>query len=778
MHAVLLALLLISSASSARIDRYLERLHLSPLPAAAALDAPPRAWHVTASWRHSVALPSAAGAIPAQLGSFPLAAAHAWQAQGGGTPGGLTSLRLALGSGRWEHTLWGPLPAGAAAFPRGTGVQAEYSLGNLSTPGGGLQLAPRARWRALLRSLAGSGSLAGGLPLGAGLADGGAALDAVCADASTEALGMGPAAACRAAERAWVTAALPRAAGAAFALSAPATTGGGTGGGLPWRQALRAVVEGLDPCRGHAGLAATFASGGALMRALSRPRRRQSLEGPSAGAPQLLHATLSLHLAEEAPCEGREVQPGRCLVLQRELSLVVQARGGEAEAPRSGEAGAAGTQTLGEVLGLASGDWLGACASGDEAGLITVRSRHAQMDAVSTDGVREDGVCSDDVCSDGARSGSVHSGVVSSSHANGVHSSHAYGAHSSRPATIVLSTPNASEIHLWEPPPVGHPDTATPAVRLDPEPPEPPSILWARRQIRQQRLGAGVLVATAALRLPGGAGAGAACRLLFLTPLPWFLGTPRNASGQDSVALWGGGSPAYAAVQRDGATAEVWLSGRARAAHGAPLRATLRLASRVVQPAIDRGFCGLHAAIVDVVVEGEATPEEAAIGSRPQAQELPPPRPELGTTLTLAISLPYLFAGLLHGETECPPDTHRGLDVPPGALHVALLDAGALHADEALEAAARCAAADSGDGVEAGEGCAPHPWALSRGGSAGGRAALLNDVSVEPPCPDFAMPYNVIVLVSTVAAYILGTLTNVMGRKRKERGGGGGAAGS
>jgi hypothetical protein len=44
---------------------------------------------------------------------------------------------------------------------------------------------------------------------------------------------------------------------------------------------------------------------------------------------------------------------------------------------------------------------------------------------------------------------------------------------------------------------------------------------------------------------------------------------------------------------------------------------------------------------------------------------------------------------------------------------------------------------------------------------------LLGSQLVSSPTPDFSMPFNVITLVSTVAAFLLGSIINVMVRKRR-----------
>ena len=85
----------------------------------------------------------------------------------------------------------------------------------------------------------------------------------------------------------------------------------------------------------------------------------------------------------------------------------------------------------------------------------------------------------------------------------------------------------------------------------------------------------------------------------------------------------------------------------------------------------------------------------------------------------------------MHSE-EGPPDAARGIEVPPARLRLVRLRRGA------QAAAAQAAGAE---------------W-MAEGGT------------VEVPAVDASMPYNVVVLVSTVAAFACGAVINAVARSK------------
>ena len=108
------------------------------------------------------------------------------------------------------------------------------------------------------------------------------------------------------------------------------------------------------------------------------------------------------------------------------------------------------------------------------------------------------------------------------------------------------------------------------------------------------------------------------------------------------------------------------------------------------------------------------------------------PLPAPGATLSVSWRYAPAPAGLLHGE-EGPPDASRGVELPPARLRV-VDAAGAAGADW---------------------------WAET----------LTGGGALQQPAVDASMPYNVMVLSSTVAAFIAGGLINALARRAPKRAG-------
>ncbi|CUA76870.1 GPI transamidase component PIG-T [Rhizoctonia solani] len=106
---------------------------------------------------------------------------------------------------------------------------------------------------------------------------------------------------------------------------------------------------------------------------------------------------------------------------------------------------------------------------------------------------------------------------------------------------------------------------------------------------------------------------------------------------------------------------------------------------------------------------------------------------------TLDVKVSFRKAFILY--TEHPPDAHRGWDLPAAVLTPLCGDQGA-----------------SGDtGLV-------HPYGLGLFDTCGSRlytSTLLVDLAT----PDFSMPYNVIIMTSTVVALFFGTIFNLLTRK-------------
>jgi hypothetical protein len=853
------------------VESFTEALHVWPLAAGgvagSAQDVSDSrgACLLQATWRHTLELPddSGDGGVEARLpsenaGGFPPSVAALWAAQGGGVTGhhgDLQALHVSLSSpgGGWDAAAWGAPPADAAAaaarLPPGLTVHAAYrsrisSDGTHRTTAGGssgahlfgrrryrgLALPPGARWAALLEALSVSGgggagtgpwahgdcgrvvdgssddadvcalqtllaagresepALPLGVPLGAGLggssggsaagADTSADFDDGCASASALWRSATACGVTGGGQRAWHThAAVNDTTGtAAFSLALPTSSGGGHGGGLPWERVAALLLARLHPCGGAAGLgavltpsrvAALAAGGGATSgdagdAASVRsgdPRRRPRPARRGTRAP---YVGLSLSLARECG-GGANGSTGACaLVLTRRFAVVLQPAA--LQPPKTadgsgigGASSAAPLPSLASLLGYAGRAPPPACAASGDATIV------------------------------------VHEGAAAAATTHPLRAL----ADVSLPPTSAGTVPSSLQL--------------PPTVRL----------AWARRQLTQARQGHGVLVSVASVAV-GGSGSNSGrgstqlqrrLRLLVLTPTPWFLGIVDDdiSSGSSgtgaAVALSGGDGAAYAAAVKrlptgahDAAppavTAEAWLDQQQHAppqptsADSTQQPLVVTLASSVVLSPAPRGRPGLHVAVVDVTL-----PAPAAAAPPTQAT-------------TVAVSLPWVTpGGLLHAD-ECPPDAHRGLDVPPGTLTAVVVDAAgsdaagggsgnwaaAPDAAAALAAVTRCFRGGGGGGETAG--CPAHPWdptailpvpydsnhthiSSSGGGGDDGDAArsvptpaaaasaYLQHVTVEAPCPDFSMPYNAVVLVATAAAFVLGSLVNVSARKRR-----------
>jgi hypothetical protein len=281
-------------------------------------------------------------------------------------------------------------------------------------------------------------------------------------------------------------------------------------------------------------------------------------------------------------------------------------------------------------------------------------------------------------------------------------------------------------------------------------------------------------------------------RILILSPLPWFVGSAAGMAGTArGTTTAAGGVASFVALTPpvgrhaevlDGPSAAVWAELGATAesaAAGAGVDVTASLASAPVYAAAPRGAAGLHAAVVDVTVSLKASVAEGRTHGSSLARY---------ADVTVSVSLPFRVPGLLHAE-ECPPDTHRGLDVPAGVAHAVLVAAApataagessgggwraAGSAARALHAAAVCLDARGG-AQEEGADCPRHPWDVSErdilvnsGGPPRQQPAslllALPTVALEAPCPDFSMPFNAVVLVATAAAFVLGSAVNAAAR--------------
>ena len=166
--------------------------------------------------------------------------------------------------------------------------------------------------------------------------------------------------------------------------------------------------------------------------------------------------------------------------------------------------------------------------------------------------------------------------------------------------------------------------------------------------------------------------------------------------------------------------------------------------------------------------------------------------------MIVTISVAYA-AALLHAE-ECPPDTHRGQDIPAGIVLIARRQGwDAAEGSRECDGQVCCGVGSLDDVVSeltwpAGGGASRrYSWETDsptlsarsffftakapRGSTGSGALDVFQVVSaahsrplvVEPLCPDFAMPYNVVVLVPTVLAFVLGAVFNAAARRPRQR---------
>jgi hypothetical protein len=115
------------------------------------------------------------------------------------------------------------------------------------------------------------------------------------------------------------------------------------------------------------------------------------------------------------------------------------------------------------------------------------------------------------------------------------------------------------------------------------------------------------------------------------------------------------------------------------------------------------------------------------------------------------ITIAYSYSiELLHGE-EFPPDSHRGYDLPGERVAI-------------TEVQCRSQISDQPWALRA-----DTPGRLCHGPTQTSRSTVVlsEPVTVEVAAPDFSMPYNVMTLISTSAAYILGSILNVTARKSR-----------
>lgn len=93
--------------------------------------------------------------------------------------------------------------------------------------------------------------------------------------------------------------------------------------------------------------------------------------------------------------------------------------------------------------------------------------------------------------------------------------------------------------------------------------------------------------------------------------------------------------------------------------------------------------------------------------------------------------------------TEHPPDAHRGWDLPPAVL------------------TPLCEASLNATGLVHSYGLGP----LELGANACGSRIYTSTLLVDLATPDFSMPYNVIIMTSTVVALFFGSIFNLLTRK-------------
>lgn len=160
----------------------------------------------------------------------------------------------------------------------------------------------------------------------------------------------------------------------------------------------------------------------------------------------------------------------------------------------------------------------------------------------------------------------------------------------------------------------------------------------------------------------------------------------------------------------------------------------------------------------------------------------------------VSFSIPYVSI-LLHAD-ECPPDTHRGLDIPAGLVLALVPHVRNSSGRDFTRALGRHAAPEEVQLIDV---ISTHLWQSSSIRSHGdatryswegsfesaSTTRVVTDsprisfsllasfqsqpLVIEPLCPDFAMPYNVMVLGMTVSAFVLGAIFNASARRPKQR---------
>lgn len=766
------AAVLVSSVRSLRSHHESSHLHpLTIIPGAFKEVANVTAWLLEASWRDEApwSLPSVASNryqtwLPREISALVESQAT--------TPGcGLVQLDIALISGSWSLSLWGANPSPMTG-QSGVTVRAVYNTSQTCITSPGIHRPAEDSWRALLRALP---MLLGGVPLTTGLdADGLGEVD----DAHHSGSGD---------MRRWFTQQTrsPGGGSHSFTLQLPATPGLGSGGGLPWSRITTSLITQLSPCGAAAGLASLLTP--ALVTALSSTP-------PSKGVYLAAGVSVSIGRGDGDATNGTADAGHSTIRLTRTLSTVLHA-------PR---ADAKQTAWIAEAVPFKS--LLPEVHADSAARLDAGLALCPEPRSVSADDGNGGGASG----SAGTMGAVDYDGDDERNHRVYVHMPAAYMLKRSCPASYPLQ-------QLHNIPLV----TRLPGSGFGPAAARRARLQRATRQASQRHLGHGVITSTASVRL----GASARVRLAFLTPLPWFLGAGGDADdrgrrgganashGQarhtylqatlsqriDAPATLGNMERAPDVTSLEAITVQAWLSGtnnNNRGGSGRPV--LLEAAARTLRTSPgDRVGPSLHVAVVDILWGGAFSARRRA-GDDGVIETADNGDPDGEVTVTL--TLPYAFPGLMHAEAGCPPDTHRGLDVPGAAVH--LVDPeGPEWMEEEDEARARggtdemrhfwrehdawtaphripgplvalerCFAPHS---VLLSD-CPPHPWDIS--GATGTEAhaqslhvqtARLPPVTVEPPCPDFSMPYNVVVLVCTAAAFVLGTFVNITARKRK-----------
>lgn len=627
---------------------------------------------------------------------------------------GVRQLAVVLTAGGWRRS-WGPVPA-QLDVPAGSSVdvtwEGDAGTGTSSTAApiaanesagaprrSSLRRSPARRWRMLLRWASGltCHSLATGL----------SADDDVAADAAIASGGLagerGPGAAVEGGrggtKRGWYTLARPAAPGAfgraAVLARHTLVVPGGSGGGF-CTESLHTAVTRLLPCRRRAGLAAAAlhprAVAAAPFRVLSL--RVSPAAGPGRGGSE------------------QQQQQRRPWALSLTLAFVVSPppppQSTSAVGPPHAVADPSPAPLLrlddvlrGRTRGVAVGDRGAGRAHGG-----------GEVEADSEDDENGDGECPAVGRGGGAivrvfdAAGSSGDGISGNGAASG------RVVPFCRLRDVTLFQADAAALTPWQRQAVAG-DAVAACVAV-------------RRSLRERSLGVGALVVAIEHSCPGACGLGGgdgvdgdaggplAARLTQV--LPWFL----QPTG-DGYHVW-----RHAA---GGAADDVDVTG------GGAVGVNMSTDSEVESER--RGTGAIVTAVRRATVRGAPAVDAVDLS-------LPPCTV---TYVRLDFTLP-----LLHAE-DCPPDTHRGLDVPSAAL--------AVWRPAGPGGAPRVAAA------------ADWPFALARtpdgdsDGAAPAATLFTPACAVEPPSPDFSMPFNVVTLVMTVFAFVAGSMLNVLGRKRK-----------